>query len=87
MIFNPAEKYVKDAKVLETAIAKEPNNDRYVFYCAQSYKDGGMFDKAMEYYDKRSKMGGWAEEVFISALEYAKIYEHVNKSEISKEFL
>lgn len=76
---NP-NKYLDDAKKLEEAIAKEPNNIRYVFYCAQSYKDHTFtdpkteyVDKAILYYDKRIRMGGWIEEQYISAIEIGKL--------------
>lgn len=71
---NPL-KFVHDAEVLEKAILKEPENVRYVFYCAQSYRDAGEQEKALNYYAKRSKMGGWAEEVYVSLLEAAKLVE------------
>lgn len=69
------DKYLKDAIILEKAILAEPNNSRYVFYCAQSYRDAKMTEKAINYYNKRITMGGWAEEVFVSFLEAAKLLE------------
>ncbi len=36
-------KYLKDALVLEEAVKEEPNNSRYVFYLAQSYRDYGDY--------------------------------------------
>jgi hypothetical protein len=60
------DKYAKDAKVLENALKDEPQNDRYVFYLAQSYFDSQQYKKAKLNYLKRSKMKGWDEEVYIS---------------------
>jgi glycosyltransferase involved in cell wall biosynthesis len=67
-------KYVKDAQVLERAILEEPRNERYVFYCANSYKDAGDLDNALKWYVRCIEMGGWAQERFIAALEIGHIY-------------
>lgn len=69
------QKFVKDAQVLEKALEKEPNNSRYVFYLAQSYADAGDFRKALANYEKRSKMGGWDQEVFWSIYSVGQLQE------------
>ena len=58
--------YRRDALVLEKALLDEPNNRRYVFYLAQSYRDGGDLDLAIRNYQRRAAMGGWPEEVWFS---------------------
>lgn len=68
-------KYLHDAEVLEKALQTEPDNARYVFYCAQSYRDAGELEKAINYYVKRSQMGGWIEEIYVSLLEAGKLLE------------
>jgi len=40
------------------------DRNRAIFYLAQSYECLGNNDLAFEYYEKRSKMGGWSEEVY-----------------------
>lgn len=67
------EKYLKDAKILMDALEKEPENTRYVFYLAQSYVSGGEFENAIKWYQKRSEMGGWDQEVFWSLLRIAHL--------------
>lgn len=67
---NP-NKYQEDAKILEAALAEEPDNTRYRFYLAQSYRDARNYSKAIEHYQQRVNMGGWAEEVYRSLLEIA----------------
>ena len=62
---NPT-KYQRDAALLELALYDEPDNERYYFYLAQSYRDYGNFDKAIEKYAHRASMGGFPEEVFYS---------------------
>jgi glycosyltransferase involved in cell wall biosynthesis len=66
-------KYLDDAKLLENELIREPNNSRNMFYCAQSYRDAKEYEKALEYYLKRSKMGGWNEEVFYSLFQAGKL--------------
>ncbi len=70
-----AQKYEKDAAVFEEALKDEPNNSRYVFYLAQSYRDAGNNQKALENYEKRAKMGDWEEEVFYSLLRIGNLQE------------
>ncbi len=62
-------KFLKNIKLLEEGLKKEPNNSRYAFYLAESYKDAGEKAKALEWYQKRVNMGGWEEEVFWSMLQ------------------
>lgn len=76
------EKYAKDAKILEKALKKEPNNPRYMFYLAQSYRDSFQYEKAILAYKKRSEMGGWEEEVYISLYSIALISEMLNRNSV-----
>jgi glycosyltransferase involved in cell wall biosynthesis len=69
------EKYSNDAKILEDALIKEPENARYQFYLAQSYRDSEQLEKSVEAYQKRVEMGGWEEEVYYSMYMIAKIKE------------
>ncbi len=49
-------KYRRDALIFEMALLEEPNNIRYVYYLAQSYRDYQDFDNAIKYYKKRVEM-------------------------------
>lgn len=60
------QKYARDAAVLEQALEREPDNARYRYYLARSYRDAGMPEKALENFAKRVDMGGWEEEVWHS---------------------
>jgi tetratricopeptide (TPR) repeat protein len=66
---NP-NKYLDDARVLEEALARNDEPDlaaRYTFYLAQSYRDAGETQKAVDVYERRAEMpGSWIEEVFVS---------------------
>jgi glycosyltransferase involved in cell wall biosynthesis len=75
------EKYSNDAKILEEALVKEPDNARYQFYLAQSYRDSEQLEKSVEAYRKRVEMGGWEEEVYYSMYMIAKIKEKMGASD------
>ncbi|MGQ0622585.1 MAG: tetratricopeptide repeat-containing glycosyltransferase [Panacagrimonas sp.] len=66
-------KYARDAEVLEQGLRDEPDNSRYVFYLAQSYRDSEQFQKSLAAYDRRATMGGFAEEVYCALLQGARI--------------
>lgn len=72
------EKYQKDVKVLEEALLKDPNNTRYTFYLAQSYRDAHDLQKALETYEKVTKMSYWNEEIYISLFQIAQLKERLN---------
>lgn len=71
-------KFQKDAEILEVALKKEPANERYAFYLAQSYKDADEPAKALEAYKRRITMGGWNEEVFYSMLQIAHLQQRLS---------
>jgi glycosyltransferase involved in cell wall biosynthesis len=74
-------KYAADARVLERGLEDEPDNPRYVFYLAQSYRDSDQLDRAMTTYQRRAAMGGWAEEVWYSLLQVALLAERQSLDE------
>jgi tetratricopeptide (TPR) repeat protein len=63
---SKGDKFQRDILLLEDGLKNEPNNKRYYFYLAQSYKDIGNYNKAIEFYTKRIEMGGWQEEIWYS---------------------
>jgi hypothetical protein len=69
------QKYLKDAALLEEALKHEPKNTRYVFYLAQSYRDAGFAEAALKHYKRRVALGGWAEEVWYSMYQVARLSE------------
>jgi glycosyltransferase involved in cell wall biosynthesis len=78
------QKYQKDAEVFEKALAsgtvEESEVNRYHFYLAQSYRDAGMMEKALEAYMKRASLKGWDEEVYYSLMQAATIRGQLNHS-------
>jgi tetratricopeptide (TPR) repeat protein len=67
----------RDIEVLTQGLIDEPDNDRYVFYLAQSYKDNGDSLNAIKYYKKRFHMGRWAEEAWFSAYQVGMLYKQI----------
>ncbi len=72
-------KYAKDAALLEQALRKDPFNSRYRFYLAQSYKDAGLYERAIENYYKRLPLGGFGEEIFWSLYQIGLLQEILGK--------
>jgi len=73
----------RDAAVLETALVMETDPfliSRYRFYLAQSYRECGETEKAVENYMIRANLGFWDEEVFVSLLEMAKLQGQLGHS-------
>lgn len=71
---NRVEKYDRDVRLLKEGLEAEPDNYRYVFYLANTYFDSGRLREAIECYEKRTTMGGYLEEVFISKYRIGRAY-------------
>ena len=69
---NRKDKFERDIRLLNEALKQEPENTRYWFYLAQSYRDSGRTEKAADAYAKRVGTGGWDEEVWYSRLQQAR---------------
>ena len=73
-------KFHKNIALLKKGMQEEPDNVRYAFYLAESYRCADKKGKALEWYQKRVEMGGWAEEVFASKLHIAHILKDLGLS-------
>jgi len=71
---SKSDKFERDIRLLRKGLEENPNNDRYTFYLANSYRDHGDQDSAIEYYKKRIEIGGWYEEVWHSYYSIGKCY-------------
>ena len=69
---NRVDKFERDIRLLKQALKMEPENYRYWFYLAQSYRDAGKTKRAAEIYAKRAEMGGWDEEAWYARLQQAR---------------
>ena len=69
---NRPDKAERDIRLLREALRQDPENARYWFYLAQSYKDAGRTAEAADAYAKRAAMGGWDEEAWYARLQQAR---------------
>lgn len=74
---DPQQKFWKNINLLEAGLKEEPNNARYMFYLAESYRDAGESGKALQWYQNRIRKGGWDEEVFWSMLQSALLLKEM----------
>lgn len=80
---NP-KKFQDDAALLENVLRTETDPflvSRYTFYLAQSYRDCGEKRQALQAYARRSQLGYWDEEVFVSLLNAARLKEELAYAE------
>lgn len=68
---NRPEKFKRDIRLLKAGLRDEPDNARYMFYLANSYRDAGQPEKAAQWYKRRVEAGGWDEEVWQAQYRYA----------------
>ncbi len=73
---NP-DRFKADAEILKAALITDPDNHRYQFYLAQSYRDDGNHQQALKEYQKRVEMGGWEEEVYYSLYQIGRIQSKI----------
>ncbi len=78
---NPR-KFHDDAAVLERALIDEPDNARYRFYLAQSYRDAGEPALALEHYRRRLAMGGWEEERWYAQWQIGVLLERLRAAPV-----
>jgi hypothetical protein len=86
------QKYLKDANVLVKAIKDKIDPDlkeRYAFYAGQSFRDCNDLENCIKYYEKRTKMGGWFEEICVSYMEMGNAMIKLNypKKDIVDTFM
>jgi tetratricopeptide (TPR) repeat protein/predicted GH43/DUF377 family glycosyl hydrolase len=62
-----AEKLERDRRLLERDLKHDPENARAAFYLAQTCRELGREERALELYGRRVELGGWDEEVFYAA--------------------
>ena len=80
---NRVDKYERDARLLTDAIATERDpgmTARYTFYLANTLRDSGQKEAALEMYLNRARQGNWQQEVFMSLLNVAKLKEALKSS-------
>lgn len=78
-----ADKFERDIRLLTQGLVEKPNNDRYTFYLANSYRDSGNREKAIEMYKKRIEIGGWFDEVWHSYYSIGRCYNWLGQPELA----
>jgi tetratricopeptide (TPR) repeat protein len=71
------DKFLRDIRLLEKGLEELPNNDRYLFYLANSYKDSNQLEKAIQTFQKRIDVGGWIEEIWHSYYSMGKCWKRL----------
>jgi tetratricopeptide (TPR) repeat protein len=71
---SKTEKFIRDINLLQKGLEEEPDNDRYLFYLANSYRDSKQYSNAISTYKKRILLGGWNEEVWECYYNIGKCY-------------
>lgn len=70
-----SDKFERDVKLLKQGLEEEPENERYMFYLAQSYLCLKQYEEAIKWYNKRIDKGGWIEEVWYSKYMIGESYD------------
>jgi tetratricopeptide (TPR) repeat protein len=86
-------KYQKDADILDQAFykaveEKDPIQNRYAYYCAQSYRSAKNSEKAMEFYKKVIDLkDSWFQEKYNSCIEVYTILEELKREQEGISYL
>lgn len=75
------DKFERDIRLLTKGLEEFPDNDRYTFYLANSYRDAGQIEKSIETFRKRIEIGGWIEEVWHSHYSIGNCYRMMGQME------
>ena len=79
-----AQTFRRDIEILQRALRDETDprlRPRYTFYLAQSHRDCGELESALQGYLARAAMGGWSEEVYVSLYQAARIMEALGRDD------
>lgn len=71
-------KFERDISLLKQGLQDEPENTRYIFYLAQSYRDIGDKLKAIEFYKKHAASNAWDEERWYSMMQIGLCADNFN---------
>src|SRR5207237_4508427 len=72
---SKSDKGSRDIRLLNAGLEEEPNNERYMFYLAQTYREMGRHQEAIQWYRRRIARGGWDEEIWASHYGIAQSYK------------
>lgn len=78
---SKTDKFERDIRLLKKGLEELPDNDRYTFYLANSYRDAGHPQQAIDTYRKRIQIGGWIEETWQSYYNIGICYKRMGETE------
>ena len=86
---NATAKYERDIEKFQNALTQNPGDPRATFYLAQSYRDAGHPQKAIEWFKKRATLDGDPEETWLSFLQIALIKQSLGHpwDEVERAYL
>lgn len=67
-------KFTRDIALLTKGLGTHPNNPRYLFYLANSYKNNNQLKEAIDTYHLRIAAGDWVEEIWYSYYSIGNCY-------------
>ena len=80
-----ADKFTRDERLLRKGLEDDPSNARYAFYLANTLRDLGKNEEAIEFYKKRISLGGWDEELFYSQYQIGVCYERLGEETLMEK--
>jgi glycosyltransferase involved in cell wall biosynthesis len=81
-----SDKFERDLRLLGEALAEQPDDPRTTFYLAQTHRDRGELERAVELYRSRVDLGGWDEEIFYSLYQIAVLEDRLGRIEAAESF-
>jgi tetratricopeptide (TPR) repeat protein len=84
---NRVNKIERDILLLRAGLEEEPGNERYHYYLAQSFRDGGRLAEAAAWFEKRASMGGFPEEAWAARLNEARCLRQMGEARSTEVFL
>jgi tetratricopeptide (TPR) repeat protein len=78
---SKSDKYKRDIELLKQGLIDNPNNSRYLFYLANSYRDSQQYEEAISTYRQRIAIEGWIQETWHSYYSMANCYMKINQHE------
>ena len=72
-------KFLRDIELLKRGLETNPNNPRYMFYLANSYRDSAQYELAVDTYVKRVGLNGWIQETWHSYYSMANCYYYMKQ--------
>jgi tetratricopeptide (TPR) repeat protein len=72
-------KLERDRRLLDDVLQRDPEDPRSIFYLAQTHRDLGDTEKAIELYLRRAELGGWDQEAFYARFQAGALLAQVGR--------